>query len=294
VKVQKALVTGASGFTGRHLVRFLDSRGIATLALSLRGSQIGDSELVASALKKTDPDYLFHLAGLTCSNSVEEILRVNILYAVTLLKALREANLEDRPLLLVGTAAEYGQISDHDLPITEETECRPYNVYGTSKLVQTLIGLAAAESERRPIVVVRPFNIIGVGMPESLSLESFRRQIERIKANEQPPVIRVGNLNASRDFIDVEDVVELYWSLVQNRHAYGQIVNVCTGTATSIGTILKLLIQASGLCIEVEVDKARIKDVDVAVHYGSDKKLQRLIGSFQYTPLKKTVQKMMA
>jgi GDP-4-dehydro-6-deoxy-D-mannose reductase len=294
VKVQKALITGASGFTGKHLVRFLNSRSIATSALSLRGSQICDSEFVANVLKKTDPDYLFHLAGLTRSNSVEEILRVNILYAVTLLKASREANLDDRPLLLVGTAAEYGQISDRDLPITEETECRPYNVYGTSKLAQTLIGLAAAESERRPLVVVRPFNIIGNGMPEYLALESFRRQIQRIKAGGQPPVIRVGNLNTSRDFIDVEDVAQLYWVLLQNRQAYGQIFNLCTGIATSIRALLDLLIQASGLGIEVQCDKACVKEVDVSVHYGSNKKLQRLIGDFRYIPIERTIQKIIS
>jgi GDP-4-dehydro-6-deoxy-D-mannose reductase len=294
VKIRKALITGASGFTGKHLVRYLKARSVETFVLRLRSNEIGDWERVASLLEKINPDYVFHLAGLTRSDSAEEFLRVNTLYAVTLLTASREANLEDRPLLLVGSAAEYGQITAQDLPVTEETVCRPSSLYGISKLAQTLIGLAAADNRRRPIVVVRPFNIIGVGMPEYLALESFRRQIERIKADEQPPLIRVGNLNASRDFVDVEDVVQLYWALVQNRHAYGQIVNVCTGTVTSIGTILNLLIQASGLSIEVEADKARIKDVDVAVHYGSDKKLQRLIGNFQYTPVKKTIQKIMA
>jgi GDP-4-dehydro-6-deoxy-D-mannose reductase len=294
VRVQKALISGASGFTGKYLVRLLTSRGIATSALSLRGSQIGDSKFVADVLKKADPDYLFHLAGLTRSDSIEEILRVNVLYAVTLLKASREAHLDDRPLLLVGTAAEYGQISDHDLPITEETECRPYNAYGTTKLAQTLIGLAAAESERRPLVVVRPFNIIGNGMPGYLALESFRRQIQQIKAGRQSPVIRVGNLNASRDFIDVGDVVRLYWTVVRNPQAYGQIFNLCTGIPTSIGAILDLLIQASSLDIEVQCDKAFLKEIDVSVHYGSNKKLQQLIGDFRYTPIEKTIHKIIA
>jgi GDP-4-dehydro-6-deoxy-D-mannose reductase len=294
VRVKRALVSGASGFTGKHLVRWLKSQGIATSALSLRGSQVGDSEFVADILKRADPDYLFHLAGLTQSDSAEEILRVNVLYAVTLLKAAREANLDDRPLLLVGTAAEYGQISDHDLPITEEMECRPYNVYGASKLAQTLIGLAAAESEGRPVVVVRPFNIIGTGMPGYLALESFRRQIQQIKADGQPPVIRVGNLNTSRDFIDVEDVVRLYWTVVQNPQAYGQVINLCTGIATPIRALLDLLIQASGLSIEVQCDEACVKEVDIPVHYGSNKKLHRLIGDFRYTPIRRTIEKIIA
>src|SRR2546423_2806225 len=98
-----------------------------------------------------------------------------------------------------------------------------------SKFMQTLLGISAASTGSQPIVIARPFNIIGVGMPEHLALASFALQIREIKAGSRPPVIEVGELKSARDFIDVEDVVELYWKLISNDKAYGQIFNVCTG-----------------------------------------------------------------
>jgi len=210
---------------------------------------------------------------------------------VTLLRALRDASLDDRPVLFVGSGAEYGRVDDKDLPITEETKCRPYNYYGMSKLMQTLIGLSAAEAENHRIVVARPFNIIGTGMPEHLALSSFALQIREIKAGKQPPVIEVGNLTSLRDFIDIEDVVQLYWALIQNQKAYGEVFNLCTGIATSMEVVLARFIEKSGLPIDVKIDPKRWKDVDIPVHCGSNRKLHELIGEFKYTPLEATIGK---
>jgi GDP-4-dehydro-6-deoxy-D-mannose reductase len=291
VKRQKALITGASGFTGKHLVVHLNSQGVETSSISLRRGQIANPKILTEALEEAQPDYVFHLAGVSSGESAEEYFRSNVLYAVTLLRALRDASLDDRPVLFVGSGAEYGRVDDKDLPITEETKCRPYNYYGMSKLMQTLIGLSTAEAENHRIVVARPFNIIGTGMPEHLALSSFALQIREIKAGKQPPVIEVGNLTSLRDFIDIEDVVQLYWALIQNQKAYGEVFNLCTGIATSMEAVLARLIETSGLPIDVKIDPKRWKDVDIPVHCGSNRKLHELIGEFKYTPLEATIRK---
>lgn len=292
MKHKKALITGANGFSGKHLIRHLESECVQISTVSLRDEQVTGEGVLAEILGQAQPDYIFHLAGVTSGDSAEDYFRTNVLYAAALLRAAGKAKLGDRPLLLVGTAAEYGLISSDDIPISEETKCHPYNLYGISKLAQTFIGLAAAINDNRRVVVVRPFNIIGSGMPEHLALASFQRQISEIKMGRRSAVLEVGNLAATRDFIDIEDVVRLYWTLIQNERAYGEIFNLCTGIPTSIGTLLDLLIEASGIHIEVRTDEKRRKVVDIPVHFGNNHKLHQLIGNVDYTAVETTVRKL--
>ncbi len=291
MKRKKALITGAGGFSGRHLTRYLQSQSVEVFPVSVRYDQTKDDNFLADILRQVRPDYIFHLAGVASGESLGDYFGVNVLYFGALLQATREAKMEDRPLLVVGTAAEYGSISAQDLPITEETPCHPYNLYGISKLAQTLIALTAAKDEGRPVIVVRPFNIIGSGMPEHLALTSFARQVTAIRNGARPPVINVGNLETSRDFIDIEDVVTLYWMLIQNEGAFGKLFNICTGIATPIKTLVDLLIDNAAMPIEVRADRSRFKHVDIPVHYGSNQELHRLIGAFPYTQLRDTIRK---
>ena len=128
-------------------------------------------------------------------------------------------------------------------------------------------------------------------MPEHLALASFARQVAKIKKGSSPPIIHVGNLNSSRDFIDVEDVVRLYWMLIKNEDAYGEVFNLCTGIATPTGELLDLLIKASATPASVELLPSLYKEFDIPRHYGSNEKLRRLIGDFKYTPIERTIQK---
>jgi GDP-4-dehydro-6-deoxy-D-mannose reductase len=242
-------------------------------------------------LKREQPDYIFHLAGIATGNSVEDFFRVNVLYATTLLRAAQDADMKERPILFVGTAAEYGTITPADLPLKETSICHPYNYYGMSKLMQTLSVIAAAESEERRLVVVRPFNIVGTGMPGHLALASFARQLEQIKRGNSAPIIKVGNLGSKRDFIDVQDVVRLCWILIRCETAYGEIINLCTGIATPTSQLLDQLIKASSVRVNVEFAPHLSKELDIELHYGSNEKARRLIGDFKYTPIEQTIRR---
>ena len=166
-----------------------------------------------------------HLAGIAVTSDYPLCYQVNTQYAANLLRAMELAGMEGIPTLLIGTSAEYGQVSSGDLPITEELACHPYNHYGISKLAQTGMGLELAR-RGRPIVTARPFNIIGPGMSPNLVVQTFARQIVDIKYGRQAPVIKVGNLASTRDFIDVQQVVDIYWEMVQNPKTYGSVINV--------------------------------------------------------------------
>jgi nucleoside-diphosphate-sugar epimerase len=286
----RALITGAGGFCGHHLSQYLQGLGVEVHTL---GSEVVrpnhhvvdpmNLESLTAAVAAAAPDYVFHLAGVAVAKAYDLYYRVNTLYAAGLLSALEIAGLGKIPVLLVGTSAEYGLVSEIDLPITEDTPAAPYNHYGISKLAQTLMGCALATTTR-PLIMVRPFNIIGPGMPNHLALSSFVQQLLRAP-HDHPAEIRVGNLNTSRDFIDVEEVVKIYWRLAQNPNAYGEIVNVCSGAPTSLGDLLAKLISISGRRVEVRTDSAKFKSLDIANHYGSREKLIRLLGYAPCTSL---------
>lgn len=284
----RALITGASGFCGRHLIPYLESQGVEIHTLGTKPASerhyyltdTGDVSAVAATIKTVEPNYIFHLAGVASCEDPTLFYRVNAVYAATLLHALSLTGFEDCPVLLVGTSAEYGLVNAETLPIREDAPTHPYSHYGISKLSQTQMGLALSK-QGRPLVMVRPFNIIGFGMPEYLSIQSFVKQISKIDRGQQPPVLKVGNLSSSRDFIDIQEVVKIYWHLIQTPLAYGEIINVCSGQGTVIEDLLQKLVELSTIDVNIQTDPTRFKPVDVPVHYGSVEKLQRLLG---YTP----------
>ena len=183
-------------------------------------------------------------------------------------------------MILTGTSAEYGLISNEQLPITENTPAKPYDHYGISKLAQTLMGVRESR-DGLPLVMIRPFNIIGPGMPSHLALQSFVQQIIKIIQKEAEPIIETGDLSPSRDFVDVRDVADSIWQLLNSPSAYGEVINICTGIGTSVDDLLTRLINMADINAEIRTDQRKIKPVDIPVHFGSNEKLRKLIG---FTP----------
>lgn len=297
----RTLITGASGFCGQHLIPYLQSQGLEIHTLGRKPASnnhhyltdTADISAVAATIKIVQPNYVFHLAGVVSSQDPTLFYQVNAVYAATLLHALQITGYQDCPVLLVGTSAEYGMVSSEQLPIHEETPANPYSNYGISKLSQTLMGLALSK-QGRPLIMVRPFNIIGCGMPEYLSIQSFVKQITKIIHGQQPPLLKVGNLSSSRDFIDIKEVVKIYWQLMQTPSAYGEIINICSGQGTVIGDILLKLVELAKVDVEIQTESDRFKTVDVPVHYGSVEKLQSLIGYSPETNLESILKSILA
>ncbi len=155
----KVLVTGAGGFCGKHLTAYLQSQEVEIFTLGRTPTifhhyKVCPTDLagVTQALKASRPNYVFHLAGVAVSPEAATYYQVNTAYAACLLQALEEAGLANVPVLLVGSSAEYGMVTESELPITENLPAKPYSHYGISKLTQTNLGLAAA-SQGRPIVL---------------------------------------------------------------------------------------------------------------------------------------------
>jgi GDP-4-dehydro-6-deoxy-D-mannose reductase len=240
------------------------------------------------AFRSLKPDFLFHLAGIVSAEAAISIYQVNLMYALSLLQALDLADLQDTAVLLTGTAAEYGLVPEGSLPVREDFPCAPYSYYGISKLAQSLSGLLAAK-RGRPIVTVRAFNIVGPGMPDHLVVGALAKQVDQIVKGKRDAVVEIGNSQTSRDFIDVVDVVPIYWKLIRNREALGEIVNVCTGEPTPVRAVLEQVIALSGKEIQIVSRSERLRVLDPLVSYGSTEKLRRLIGYVPKLELEKSL-----
>lgn len=280
----KALLTGASGFSGAHLTRYLASEDIEVYSMSVSGQEssrrfridsVTDYHGICRAMQECRPDYVFHLAGVTSAKDTADMYRVNLLYAVALLDAMELAGLSKVPLLLVGTAAEAGPVGEKDLPLTESHPPEPVSHYGASKLAQTNAGLAAARMGR-PVVVARPFNIIGPGVPRHLVVGNILDQVSRASPANGNVRLALGNVDTTRDFIDIEDVVACYLDLVRTPAAYGKVVNVCTGQETSVRQIINSIAALTGLEITVDVTDSLLRKHEIPRHYGDNQRLQEL------------------
>jgi GDP-4-dehydro-6-deoxy-D-mannose reductase len=271
----RVLITGASGFTGRHLAARLARTATAGLIgldldpVSLRESSkmvglaaldpphclydflpcdLTDPEAARQAVERADPDVVFHLAGIFGADSPEEIQRVNVGGFVCLRDALRrQAGHRQRPirLLVVGSAAELGIAGAVRLPVAEDACCQPETAYGRSKWEVTRLALAEPADGPLEIVVARPFNLVGPGLSPRLALGSFARQIADVALG-RADAIRCGSLDARRDYLDVRDAVEAYRLLVE-RGRPGQLYHVCAGRSHAIGDLLHRMLGLAGV-----------------------------------------------
>ncbi len=228
---------------------------------------LGNYEAVYELLAAVRPDYIFHLAAQA---SVERAwqdpvstLVNNICIQLNLIQAVIALELDAR-ILVVGSADEYGLVRPAELPITEETPLRPLNPYAVSKITQDYLGYQYHLSHGLHVVRVRPFNHIGPRQGPGFVVPDFAKQIALIEAGLQEPVIRVGNLSASRDFSDVRDIVRGYY-LALHAGKPGTVYNLGSGEAHSIEDVLHTLLELSTAAIQVEMEPALMRPSDIPI-----------------------------
>jgi GDP-4-dehydro-6-deoxy-D-mannose reductase len=226
------------------------------------------------------PDAVIHLAGQTF---VPEAFRdpartfdINLLGTLNLLQALKARGFKG-PFLYVGSGDVYGQIEESALPITEQQPPCPRNPYAVSKLSAEFLSLQWGLSEGWSVLVARPFNHIGTGQKDSFVIASAARQINRIKQGLQAPQLEVGDIDVTRDFLDVDDVVSAYFALLE-KGTPGQVYNICSGHEQSIRSLIEQMGDLAEVELQLVQDPARMRRADQRRVCGSHQRLARTTG----------------
>lgn len=279
--MSKLLVTGLGGFVGCHLQSSLASQAAGPWQLiPSQPHDLTEASTLDAWLAEECPDAVIHLAGQTfvpeAFRDPARTLQVNLMGTLNLLQALKRRGFSGT-FLYVSSGDVYGQVAEGDLPVVETLAPHPRNPYAVSKVSAELLCQQWSYTEPWRIIVVRPFNHIGAGQGESFVISSVARQLARIRLGLQAPRLEVGDIDVTRDFLDVQDVIEAYLLLLQ-RGRNGEIYNVCSGQERRVRDLIAEMARLAGVEVELVQDPARLRRAEQRRVVGSSDKLQKETG----------------
>jgi GDP-4-dehydro-6-deoxy-D-mannose reductase len=292
----RALVTGAGGFVGVHLVRHLEESGdeVIQLERTVDGIDITDAPEITDAVLAAKPSAVYHLAGAAdvggSWDTPEETFLANAVGTLNVLEASRAAGAER--VLAVSSADVYGRVTEDELPLDESQPLRPVSPYAASKVAADALAQQAWLGHRLPVIRVRAFNHLGPGQTDRFVAPSLAARIarnERDGGDEVP----IGNTAPRRDVTDVRDVVRAYRLLVE-RGEPGEVYNVCRGRAVSVREIADVLLGMAARPMRLVSDPALQRPVDIPVLVGDNTRLARTTGWSPTIPLEQTLADVLA
>jgi GDP-4-dehydro-6-deoxy-D-mannose reductase len=291
----RVLVTGALGFVGPYLVEALRrsyENNIEIIATAKKAGQhamlgpvraidVTDRAAVEDAIVGSNPTHVMHLAGIAAPTAVnadpDEAWRVHLQGTLNLARVILK-RAPDCWLINVGSALVYGESAKAGRALDENALLAPLDEYSASKAAADL-ALGPLIRSGLKCIRLRPFNHTGPGQSEAFVVPAFAMQIARIEAQLAPLVIRVGNLDAQRDFLDVRDVANAYALVMKNleRLESGTVLNIASGIPRRISDILASLIARSRVEISVEQDPMRQRPGDLPILLGDASRARRLL-----------------
>jgi GDP-4-dehydro-6-deoxy-D-mannose reductase len=292
-----AVVFAGHSFVGRPICEALGQMGVQVVTTSRapasggvhpRRDQPGGSPLpcdltdptsVAAVLEASRPDWVVQCAGATRTTDPWQLYALHVQGTLAVLSAVAWHAPHAR-VVLFGSAAEYGAVAHHCLPVGENHPPCPLTSFAASKLAQTHLALAFAREHGLRVVTVRPFNILGPGLPEHYFAAVLARRLRQLRAAGDPGTIPVTNLHATRDFVDVRDIAEaivLLLSRAAIEPGQMQIFNIASGVETALADVATFLCRLAGGFVPVEGGDAGSRG-GITRSRGDANKLRRATG----------------
>ena len=306
----RALITGITGFAGSHLAEYLlaehpevevfgtyrwrsrmDNISHIDGRVRLVECELRDASSVDRMIGETRPDLVFHLAAQSFVPSSwsapSDTLLSNVAGQTNLFESIRRFEL-DPVVQIACSSEEYGLVHPEETPIKETNPLRPLSPYAVSKVGQDYLGYQYFQSYGLKVIRTRGFNHTGPRRGDVFVTSNFARQVARIEAGKSEPVIRVGNLDAVRDFTDVRDMVRAYW-LAVTKAKPGEVYNIATGDGITIQELLDRLVAMAQIEVRVETDPERLRPSDVEILIGDSSKFRADTGWEPQVPFEQTL-----
>lgn len=278
--MQTILITGASGFVGSTLLRMAADGELPPDAQYMPLPESVDlrepNQIKAALADISSCDGVIHLAAISfVPESIERphtTYEINLHGTINLIETLKARDFSG-PFLYVSSGDVYGSVPPEALPITEEHIPRPRNPYAASKLAAEAYCYQAGLTSSIRMVVARPFNHIGAGQSERFVLPAIAKQIREVKEAIRSATLETGNLDVTRDFSDVRDVVRAYVQLLSDGKP-GETYNVCSGIERNVREVVQQMLALSGVNASIQTDEQKLRPNEQRRHCGSNQKLR--------------------
>jgi GDP-4-dehydro-6-deoxy-D-mannose reductase len=307
--MNKVLITGFTGFVSKYLLdhladsseeftilglsrsQYFDAFSIKNLTISVKKIDLNSQAELKDVLAHFRPNYIYHLASdssvsYSWVKPIESFLNNTNIF-LNLVESVRLLGLKCK-ILSVGSSEEYGMVSTHDLPLTEESILNPISPYAVARVSQELLSKVYVQGYGMDIIMTRSFNHIGPNQKDNFVISSFARQIIQYKLG-LIDTIEVGNVSIIRDFLDVRDVVKAYTALMANGTS-GEVYNICSNQGYALSEIIAMMMNLAGVAHGYTVNPALIRPVDNPVIIGSNAKIKVQCDWQPHIPFEKTLQ----
>ena len=299
--MKKLLITGMSGFVGHHFLQYLYDNKIemfiygvdivpppydakkysGCLNIQFQIIDLLDSNGICNIFRKFTPDYILHLASYSSVayswKHPEESFINNTNIFLNMISAVKEYNISCR-ILSIGSSEEYGVVNPEDLPLKEDQKMNPISPYAVARVSQEMLSKVYSDSFQMNIIMTRSFNHIGPWQDERFAVPSFIKRILEIRESKNKKgVIKTGNVNIIRDFVDVRDVVRAYYLLLIKGRS-GEVYNICSGNGINLSEIIELIAKQYGVEVTPKICKEYIRPNDNPIIIGDNQKIVNELG----------------